>query len=268
VELDSPHLFSSGADGASVAVTSDFGQEWMELAVHGRWDLKLAGDVRTGIYKCIVEHPTGVLVDLRDLGDPDGASVPMWLAAYRAGCIPQPPVRLALCVPPATTLYARLRKVGAPQFLPVFESMPEAREALRTSLSLPDHLSFRLPPIRGSLSQARDLVGEACTAWHLTRLLYPVRIVMSELVTNALEHAGTTIRVMVARRGTGLYLAVHDDDRRLPCLLQPPASNAPGAALLEHGQGLHLVHATANAWGARATSGGKVVWATINSHGR
>jgi len=146
--------------------------------------------------------------------------------------------------------------------------MPEAREALRTSLPVPDCLHVRLAPTRGSLSQARDLVGHACAAWHLTRLLYPVRIVLSELVNNALEHARTTIRLTAARRGTGLYLAVRDDDPRLPALLEPPASDAPGSVLLEHGQGLRLVHASASAWGARATPGGKVVWATIHGHGR
>ena len=215
------------------------------------------GDLRAGIYKCVVEHPAAVLVDLRDLDDPDGASVAMWLAAYRAGSIPQPPVRFALCVPPAALLATRLHKVGAYQFLSVFVDMPEARKAPETSVPVPDWLHVRLAPTRGALSQARELAGQACAAWHLTRLLYPVRIVMSELFNNALEHARPTIRLTVVRRGTGLYVAVRDDDPRLPGLLEPPAFDAAGPVLFERGQGLRLVHATASAWGAHATPGGK-----------
>ncbi|MEV4640618.1 ATP-binding protein [Actinoplanes sp. NPDC049548] len=243
-----------------MVITSDGDRESMELAVHGRWSPLLATELRYGIHKCLAEYPVALLIDLRDFGDPRGHSAPMWLAAYHAGTIPQPPVRLALCVPPGTVLATRLRKTGASHFLSVYASMPEARAAMAGSLPVPDRLQLILPPEPESAGRASALVDQACTAWRLTPLAHQARTIVSELVGNAVEHAATTVRVTVSRRGSGMYLAVHDDDPRLPGLPEP-GQDRPGAP--GRGMGLRIVHAAAAAWGVRAGSTGKVVWATV-----
>ncbi|MFI7601709.1 ATP-binding protein [Actinoplanes sp. NPDC049681] len=245
-----------------MTITGDADRESMELAVHGRWSPPVATELRTGIHKCLAEHPAALLIDLHDLGDPQGHSAPMWLAAYHAGTIPEPPVRLALCVPPATMLAGRLRRIGVSHFLPMYASMPEARSALARSLPVPDHLQLFLPPEPASARRAGVLVEEACAAWHLTPLVHAARTIICELVTNAVEHAATGIHVMVSRRGTGLYVSVRDGDPRLPRL---PDTLPAGTGMPGEGMGLRIVHAAASAWGARSVGGGKVVWATVRA---
>jgi hypothetical protein len=85
---------------------------------------------------------------------------------------------------------------------------------------------------------------------------------MSELVTNAVEHAGTELTVVVTRRGSGLQLAVADGAAEHPRLtkLRRPRRGYP---LDERGRGLQTVDATATAWGSLPTPTGKVVWANL-----
>ncbi|MDI6104141.1 ATP-binding protein [Actinoplanes sp. NEAU-A12] len=86
---------------------------------------------------------------------------------------------------------------------------------------------------------------------------------MSELATNAVEHARTDAMATVAGDGTRLHLAVRDGDTRYP-RLTAPVSVRDGIPLDEQGRGLRLVHAVAAAWGAIPARGGKVVWATVS----
>ncbi|MEV6596954.1 ATP-binding protein [Actinoplanes sp. NPDC051346] len=245
-----------------VEVVGDTHNESLELVVHGRWNVAIAAEIRAGVNKCLAEHPTAVLVDLRDLGDPGGHSAPMWLAAYHCGKLRQPPIPLMLCIPPAATLATRLRQIGAQRFLSVFASMPEARAALTSGLRPPDRVQQDLPPELDSAARAREVLERACLDWDLASLRQRALLVMSELVTNAVEHAATDMRLTVSRRGAGLYMALQDDDPRLPALLPPPPHD-PGTPLLARGQGLRLVQTAASAWGARRHRSGKIVWATI-----
>jgi two-component sensor histidine kinase len=79
-------------------------------------------------------------------------------------------------------------------------------------------------------------------------------LVVSELVTNAVRHAGTPVSVRVRLLGSRVRLEVGDGDPRLP---------QPATGTGESGRGLRLVTAVARAWGARPTSHGKVVWAEL-----
>ena len=104
--------------------------------------------------------------------------------------------------------------------------------------------------------------SEACAAWRLPAVLYPARLVMSELAANGVEHSGGPIGVVVARRGPALHLVVADRDPRLPHVIE--LAEAPPTRLWEtRGQGLRTVRAAAAAWGALPTAEGKLVWATV-----
>jgi anti-sigma regulatory factor (Ser/Thr protein kinase) len=94
--------------------------------------------------------------------------------------------------------------------------------------------------------------------------MYACRLVMSELVTNALEHAGTPIVVVVSLRGGSVHLTVSDGVAAPPRLLElaGPRRDQP---LDERGHGMRLVRATAAAWGWLPTRTGKVVWATLTA---
>ena len=232
------------------------------LTVRGPWDDQLRYNASATLRRCFTEHPDGVIVDLSGLLDPDSRSAPTWTTARTVAAGLRPPVHLALCVPPELPLADRMQGLGAGRFLPVYAKVGQARVALAARIPGADRLTLTLQPDTDAPSAARNLVSDACLSWGLTSLLHPSRLVMSELVTNAVEHAGTGIRVVVTRRGPGLHLAVADGDPRLPQLLRPawPRADRP---LDERGSGLRAVHATAALWGTLPADGGKVVWATI-----
>jgi anti-sigma regulatory factor (Ser/Thr protein kinase) len=232
--------------------------------VRGAWNRTVWIEVSIALRKCFAEHPAALIVDLTELDDGDAVSAPTWITAQGVAAGMEPPVRMALAVPPELVLADRLQRLGVRRFLPVFAKVRQARVAVESRLPMTERLPLSLAPAPESPSLARDLVSNACHAWGLPELARSGRLIVSELVTNAVEHAGTTITVVVSRRGVGLHLTVADGDHRLPRLV-PLAAPEPGRPLDERGRGLQSVHATATVWGAMPTAEGKVVWATIRA---
>jgi anti-sigma regulatory factor (Ser/Thr protein kinase) len=262
-QMHPPYFFAGNDAQGAVKVTADFATAVVELTAHGQWSQRLGMDVSAAIRKCLAQPPSAIIVNLHHLGDADGMSMPLWLAARRAAIVLQPPVQLALCLPAEAGLDRRLRRSGAEWHLFMFATMAEARAAVTARLPLAEQLESRLPPRPASAGAARDLVVQACRRWQLPGLQERARMVMSELVANAVEHAGTDIWASVSRRGTGLHLAVSDGVSRLPEMQDPAADTRKAERLSERGRGLRLVHFGAAAWGAMPTRGGKVVWATV-----
>ena len=82
------------------------------------------------------------------------------------------------------------------------------------------------------------------------------RLLVTELVSNAVLHAGGTVLLAVARDRDGLRVEVIDESPYLPVLLQ-------SRSLSEHGNGLRLVAALATSWGTGPRNDsrpGKRVW--------
>jgi len=261
MEVAPPYLFGTDDDGSALTVTCDIDTGILDLAVRGRFGRRTATDTFTGLRKCLAEHPSAIVVDLLEFDDPLAASAAMWVAINRKAAALNPPVRLALAVDPASPLQERLRRLGVVRYFPVESTVAEARAAVAGTLPWAQRLQLiEMSPDQMSSCAARNLVGAACEAWRMTDLLHSARIIVSELVTNAVEHAGTDVTVTVWRRGTGLHLSVRDGDPRLPRLL-----SASSGALGERGGGLRIVGARATAWGAMATRDGKLVWATLRS---
>lgn len=263
-ELKPPYLIrraQSDAEG-SVSVTADVDVGVIEVAVRGRWSPSLRVAVWTAVTKCFVEHPSAVIVDLRELEDPLASSAPAWWTMGTTGVRMAPSVQVVVCLPPGTALTTRLNRLGAKRYLPVFPTPAEARIAVTGRLPLCQRVRLYLPPEPAAVGRARALVADACAAWELPGLLRRGELIVSELVGNAVEHAGTDIVVMVSRRGPGVHLAVSDDDPRLPSGLDavPRGRGRPDAS----GTGLHAVHAAATIWGAMPTVAGKVIWAVVN----
>lgn len=270
MEARPPYMFTTAVrdpERSYLALINDVDSAVIEVAVHGRWSRRLAVDASIAVRKCVVELPRAVIVDLHDMGDGSGESIPLWISEYRAANGMQPPVQVVLCAPTQTAVARRLRHVGASRYLPMYATMPEARAALTNRTPITDLLRRRLPPDLSSASVARDMVGQACQAWNLGEVLHQARLVISELVANAAEHARTEMLVSISRRGAGLHLSVSDRDPRAPRLLGPVPATAqePGD---ESYRGLHLVHQCASAWGSMPTADGKVVWATIRHRER
>jgi hypothetical protein len=144
------------------------------------------------------------------------------------------------------------------RFLPIHVTMRQARAAVASRLPAINRLHLnRLRPEPSSPTLAADAVVVACAAWGLPDLLDPSRQIVTELVSNAVTHAGTDMALTMSMRGSGLHLAVHDGDHRLPRL---PAA---GHGVPRTVRGLRMVESRASAWGATPTRDGKVVWAMV-----
>jgi anti-sigma regulatory factor (Ser/Thr protein kinase) len=270
MEVHPPYLLGNGDDqtGSRVSVLCDVDTAVIEMVVLGRWTRGLALDTYTTLRKCLAEHPSAIIVDLGHLTDPSADSAAMWLAAGRAAGAMQPPVRIALSLPAGRLLSRRLHWIGVTRTISSFTSMDQARTAVTGQTLMSERLQLTpLPPRVGSAKTARNLIDVACEAWDLPDLQPPGRLVISELVANAVQHAGTDMTVTVSRRRTGLHLSVRDGDSRLPSPRPAPSSD-PTAPSGPGGNGLSIVGALAAAWGAISTRDGKMVWATMRSRRR
>jgi hypothetical protein len=262
-QAEPPYLLTPVTDrlGAGVSVTGDAGIAVVEVAAHGRWSPILGEQVSAVMRMCLAGPSPSIIVDLRDLRDPHGASLPHWLALWRQARFGAAPVQVTFSLPVTAALSRRLRYHRGPQPR-VFETVREARIGIAERLSPDNRLQARLEPCAASVKGARTLVTQACHAWDRHELLEDSWLIVSELAANAVEHAGTDLVVTVSRSGTRLHVAVHDCVSRFP-RPRGPELGGPPAALGDRGRGLGLVHTIAAAWGAMPTRNGKVVWATL-----
>ena len=89
--------------------------------------------------------------------------------------------------------------------------------------------------------------------------VYTARLLVTELVSNAVLHGRGTVVLTVARDKTGIRVEVHDESPDLPMIIDGPA-------LAEHGAGLRVVSALASSWGSSPRGHGqpgKQVWFTL-----
>jgi anti-sigma regulatory factor (Ser/Thr protein kinase) len=123
----------------------------------------------------------------------------------------------------------------------------------------------QLPAELGSVVAARRLVESAASSWGIAdSVAQNAALAASELVTNAVLHAGTVLRVTVRRLGRGMRLEVHDGSSRLPVV----GADRPEDLLATRsmtGRGLALLAGIVDRWGADPVSGGKVMWAEIGT---
>jgi len=142
------------------------------------------------------------------------------------------------------------------------------------------------PPVRGSACQiascpldpgatasgaARDFTRQILGSWGLIVLAEDAAVIVSELVTNALQHgvrgaclpglegsAHDRVELILLRRPGQMVCAVTDPGA------EPPVLAAPDLAA-EAGRGLHVIEALAAAWGwTRLDAHKKAVWATLS----
>ncbi|HUQ55308.1 ATP-binding protein [Lentzea sp.] len=111
----------------------------------------------------------------------------------------------------------------------------------------------------GSCARARQVVRKAAASWGLSEdLADDAQLVVTELVSNGIDHGEGLITLSVRRKAGGMLIEVHDESPKLP-LLRPVD---PGSA---RGRGMQLVKALSVSWGTTPDSGGKVVWAQLEA---
>lgn len=101
---------------------------------------------------------------------------------------------------------------------------------------------------------ARRFVDEVLHQWDCAELLDSVRLLVSEVVTNAVLHAGSDVELAVELRPFTIRVSVADGSD-LPPERRVARDNE------ESGRGLELVEVLAESWGVDPRpGGGKVVW--------
>ncbi len=120
---------------------------------------------------------------------------------------------------------------------------------------------LRLQPAPTEVHTARTFIRRIARPWRLpAELTDDIVLAASELVTNAVVHAASEVRVVVHRLPDGVRLEVEDDGEGTP---------TPRVADHEQctGRGISLVAALARAWGVRGERDGKQVWAVFAAAG-
>ncbi|MFJ9242234.1 ATP-binding protein [Streptomyces sp. NPDC101776] len=120
-----------------------------------------------------------------------------------------------------------------------------------------------LGPGKSSVRQARELVRKRLAEYGLQDLVDIAELLVSELATNAVVHAGGRYRLTLSLGVGTLRCEVADERRHLP---RPPHRQTESDAHhdvdpdSENGRGLFLVDALAHRWGSRLVDEGKEVW--------
>ena len=111
-----------------------------------------------------------------------------------------------------------------------------------------------------SAGAARRFLSATLASWGCDAFDYVATLLVSELVSNALLHAGTELDVVVRRPDGGLRVEVHDRTHRLPTRKHYSITSTTG-------RGLALVEDLARDWGAEVTAEGKFVWFEFDEGG-
>ena len=142
---------------------------------------------------------------------------------------------------PRTERARRPAAAGYPS--PVDETLPAVQ------------LSLTFLPEPRSCGLARNAVRDFCAAQGMTELSDDAVLLTSELVGNAVEHAGTPITLTALSRGGHLSVRVTDDNAG-----RAIRGTAEPELLSERGRGLLVVDAIAAEWGTPRHGTGKSVW--------
>lgn len=119
--------------------------------------------------------------------------------------------------------------------------------------------SETLPRAAESTAIARRLVRTALSAWGMEELIDDAMLVVTELVSNAIEHSRLpSIRVIVARPAQDcVRIGVVDRSKVVPRMRTDSNGDKLG------GRGLLLVDAVTDRWGTRLYGWGKQVWGEL-----
>ena len=100
---------------------------------------------------------------------------------------------------------------------------------------------------------ARQFVATTLVGWHAEHLIDTASLLTSELVTNAVLHADSAVRLRLEQDGGRIRFQVEDEGDGHPSPRDPELHETSG-------RGLALVDTLSQAWGVSAAPSGKSVW--------
>ena len=113
-------------------------------------------------------------------------------------------------------------------------------------------------PPASAVPFARDQLTRAMAEWGLVgEAGEPTQLVVTELVSNAIDHAYPPIQLTVSFPGESVRVEVHD------AAAEPPRLQ-PHDPWRVRGRGLQMVDALSSRWGWTNDAAGKTIWADVS----
>ena len=113
--------------------------------------------------------------------------------------------------------------------------------------------SLALRPVPASAGAARQFVDETLGGWGCHAFIDATRLLVSELVTNAVLHARTELTLVLRMTSRGVRVEVRDSNPASPVVRHYEEEAMTG-------RGLALVEQLAERWGVEPNGSGKAVW--------
>jgi anti-anti-sigma regulatory factor len=220
---------------------------------HGVLDVYTANDLRGVLLDTLVDQPTGVIIDTSQLTIADDLGLTV-LAGVARESLHWPGTRFVLVGAPA--VQAAASRLGVDQFVTLGKDYDAALDVL-DALPVPPVRRDRMRPDRNAPGLARLAVQEFCDDHQVGGDGDAAQLVASELVTNAVVHAGTDIDLTLRLISSLLHIAVRDTGPGQARIADIVDESSPT------GRGLLLVDALSTRWGNLLPTSGKVVWATV-----
>jgi len=223
------------------------------IRVSGTLDAYTAPDLRGALLACVGEQPSAVVIDAADLQLVDEVGLTV-LAGVAQEAERWPGTTFSLAGAPE--LVAAASRMGLGLHMSVCSDRAAAIAAL-AHLSVPPRVTETIAPDRDAPGRARAAVLAFCAEQGVGGDGDAAQLVASELVTNAVVHAGTEIDLTLRLVSPYLHIGVRDRAVGRPRIAGVIDESA------ESGRGLLLVDALASSWGTLFPDTGKIVWATV-----
>jgi anti-anti-sigma regulatory factor len=242
--------------GLQLSVEVEHGHPVAVLRPRGVLDAVNVADLRSALLECIADQASAAVIDASALRVGDDVALTV-LAAVARQSAEWPGTRIALAGATAD-VRAAAERLGVGRDVVMCTDRESALSQLRPE-STPPRRRERIEPDRNAPGLARSAVAEFCQGLGV-REHDAAQLVASELVTNAVVHARTTIDLTLRFVPPLLHIAVRDRADGVPRLSGIIDESS------ESGRGLLLVDALATRWGSLVPHGGKVVWAVVRLH--
>jgi len=230
----------------------------VRLRPSGVLDARTAPDLRAGLLEAVAEQAAGVLIEVDDLDVADGIGLAV-IATIAQQNRTWPGTGLVLAGP-NDDLEEEAGRLGVLDYVPMCPDRSAALANL-TECPTPPRRREHIAPDRNAPGLARTAVAEFCAELEIGSDAHLVsetaQLVASELVTNAVVHAGTPIELTLRLMAPLLHIAVRDHGAGHAKITGTVDESA------ESGRGLVLVEALSSSWGNFVPPFGKIVWATV-----
>lgn len=239
--------------GAGLNVEVEHKHPVVVLRLRGVLTALTAPDLRSALLESVAGQPEAVVVDAAGLIVDEDIAVTV-LATVAQQSESWPGTRIGV-VEAGDGMADAMRRMGVARYVPLCADVAAAEhELVRTPA--PPLSRAHIAADRNAPGVARAAVAEFCQTLGILDN-DAAQLVASELVTNAVVHAGTPMTLTLRLLSPYLHIAVRDGgggEPRISGIIDESS---------ERGRGLLLVDALASRWGSFVPTRGKVVWATV-----